>query len=94
MSTLGIVLLAAAVAPPALLALAFGFMIVAAVISPTPDRQAMVARLGRATRDAGTVITGRNPPPALNANNDSRQHQEPRAAGQARRPDMPELPAP
>lgn len=49
---------AAMVVPLTLLALGLVFVVVVAVIWPTPERQAMVDRLGSAIKDLGTVISG------------------------------------
>jgi len=47
---------AAAVLPMTLLSLGLVFVVIVAVLRPTPDRLDMVDRLGRAIKDLGTVI--------------------------------------
>ena len=60
MSDLGAVIARiATVVPLTLLVLALGFMVVVAVIRPTPERQAMVDHLARAIKEVGAVILGR-----------------------------------
>lgn len=49
---------AAALVPLTLLALGLIFVVVVAVLWPTPARQAMVDRLARAIRDLGAVVAG------------------------------------
>jgi hypothetical protein len=49
---------AAMVVPLTLLALGLVFVVIVAVIWPTPERQAMVDRLGCAIKDLGMVISG------------------------------------
>lgn len=49
---------AAVVVPLTLLALGLVFVVIVAVIWPTPERQAMVDRLGCAIKDLGMVISG------------------------------------
>jgi hypothetical protein len=50
---------AASVVPLTLLALGLVFVAGVAVVRPTPERLAMVDRLGRAIKDLGSVIVGR-----------------------------------
>lgn len=60
MSTLAAVISrAASVVPLTLLALALAFVVMVAVVWPTPERQAMVDRLGGAIKDLGSVIAGK-----------------------------------
>jgi hypothetical protein len=47
---------AAAVLPMTLLSLGLVFVVIVAVLRPTPARLDMVDRLGRAIKDLGTVI--------------------------------------
>jgi hypothetical protein len=49
---------AAAALPLTFLSLGLVFVVIVAVLRPTPDRQAMVDRLGRAIKDLGMVIAG------------------------------------
>jgi hypothetical protein len=57
MSVLGMFIIrGAAVVPLTLLALALGFVVIVAVIRPTPARQAIVGTLGRIIKDLGGVI--------------------------------------
>lgn len=59
MSVLGMfVTRGVAIVPLTLLALALGFVVIVAVIRPTPARQAIVGTLGRTIKDLGGVITG------------------------------------
>ena len=48
---------AASVVPLTLLALAFGFAIIVAVIWPSQERQDMVERLGTALKDFGSALS-------------------------------------
>jgi hypothetical protein len=48
----------AAVIPLTLLALGFCFVLIVAVLRPTPARQEMVDRLGKAIKELGAVIAG------------------------------------
>ncbi|HEY6315891.1 MAG TPA: hypothetical protein VIY52_34495 [Streptosporangiaceae bacterium] len=59
MSVLGMFITrGAAIVPLTLLALALGFVVIVAVIHPTPARQAIVGTLGRTIKDLGGVIAG------------------------------------
>jgi hypothetical protein len=51
----------ASVVPLTLLVLALDFVVMVAVVWPTPERQAMVDKLAGAMRDVGLVIAGRPP---------------------------------
>ena len=50
---------AASVVPLTVLALALAFVVIVAVVWPTPERRAMVDRLGAAIKDLGSVIVGK-----------------------------------
>jgi hypothetical protein len=66
MSALGVVISrAASVVPLTLLSLALAFVVIVAVIRPTPEREAMVDRLGSAIKDLGAVISGADARPPV-----------------------------